>query len=120
MRAQIMRKFPEMAMYLQPKCGEHRLGYCDESLEDWRNCPIGRKRPHKTVVYEAYKRETEKAVKRVRTRQNAPDAPQGALFDTAGYKVQRNAISDDDFIPIEELTEDDYAIIEDEQSGTAR
>jgi hypothetical protein len=42
MRAEIKRKFPDFARYLQPKCGEFRLGYCDESFADWEGCPIGR------------------------------------------------------------------------------
>jgi thymidylate synthase (FAD) len=54
MRAEIMRKLPEFARYLQPKCGEHRLGYCDESYEDWAACPIGRKRPHKKDLFDLY------------------------------------------------------------------
>src|SRR5487761_1667242 len=28
-RADINRKFPELAPYMQPKCGERRTGYCD-------------------------------------------------------------------------------------------
>ena len=59
MRAELNRKFPELARYLQPKCGEHRLGYCDESYEDWQACPIGRKRPHKRdlfQLFDAYRR----------------------------------------------------------------
>ncbi len=54
MRAEIMRTFPEFARYIQPKCGEFRLGYCDESYEDWEACPIGRKRPHKRDLFELY------------------------------------------------------------------
>ncbi|HQW51456.1 MAG TPA: hypothetical protein PL082_05325, partial [Tepidiformaceae bacterium] len=45
--------------YLQPKCGELRLGYCDETEADWAACPIGRVRPHKDVlfrIYEAHRR----------------------------------------------------------------
>lgn len=59
MRAEVMRVVPALGRYLQPKCGEHRLGYCDESEADWAACPIGRVRPHKTVlfrVYEQYRR----------------------------------------------------------------
>ncbi len=56
MRAEVKRKFPELAMYLQPKCGEFRLGYCDESYADWEGCPIGRKRPHKSTLFELYAR----------------------------------------------------------------
>ena len=39
MRAELNRRFPELARYLQPKCGERRGGYCDESLADWEACP---------------------------------------------------------------------------------
>jgi thymidylate synthase (FAD) len=54
MRAELNRKFPELARYLQPKCGEHRLGYCDESYKDWQACPIGRKRPHKRDLFQLF------------------------------------------------------------------
>ena len=54
MRAELMRSFPELAQYVQPKCGEHRLGYCDEAYEDWQACPIGRKRPHKRDLFQIY------------------------------------------------------------------
>ena len=54
MRSEIHRKFPELARYLQPKCGERRWGYCDETEEDWRTCPIGRKRPHKKLLFDLY------------------------------------------------------------------
>jgi thymidylate synthase (FAD) len=59
MRAEVMRTFPELARYLQPKCGEYRMGYCDEAYEDWLACPIGRKRPHKRdlfAIYDAHRR----------------------------------------------------------------
>ncbi len=54
MRAQINRKFPDLAMYIQPKCGDKRWGYCDESVEDWEKCPIGKKRPHKKMLFELF------------------------------------------------------------------
>jgi thymidylate synthase (FAD) len=56
MRAEVKKKFPELTTYIQPKCGEFRLGYCDESYADWEACPIGRKRPHKTTLFELYER----------------------------------------------------------------
>ncbi|HWO73929.1 MAG TPA: FAD-dependent thymidylate synthase [Dehalococcoidia bacterium] len=59
MRAEVMRAFPELGRYLQPKCGERRMGYCDEPYEDWQRCPIGKKRPHKRdlfAIYEAHRR----------------------------------------------------------------
>ncbi len=59
MRAEVGRRLPELVKYIQPKCGELRHGYCDESYEDWARCPIGRKRPHKRdlfAIYDAYRR----------------------------------------------------------------
>jgi thymidylate synthase (FAD) len=54
MRAEVNRSVPELGMYLQPKCGERRWGYCDEDYEAWEACPIGRKRPHKKALFELY------------------------------------------------------------------
>jgi len=56
MRAEIKRVLPEIAVFLQPKCGENRMGYCDESLDEWRKCPLGRIRPHKSVLFELHER----------------------------------------------------------------
>ena len=56
MRAEIKGVLPEIAVFLQPKCGENRMGYCDESLEDWGKCPLGRVRPHKSALFELYER----------------------------------------------------------------
>ena len=59
MRSEVNKVVPEMGRYLQPKCGELRLGYCDETEADWAACPIGRVRPHKDVlfrIYEAHRR----------------------------------------------------------------
>src|SRR5579883_1772519 len=54
MRAEVFKRFPELARQVQPKCGERRMGYCDESLEAWQACPIGRKRPHKSALFEVW------------------------------------------------------------------
>ena len=54
MRAEVARAVPELGGYLQPKCGEFRMGYCDESVEDWEACPIGRVRPHKDALFRLY------------------------------------------------------------------
>ena len=59
MRAEVKRSFPELARYVQPKCGEHRLGYCDEDYEAWEACPLGAKRPHKRTLFELYERALE-------------------------------------------------------------
>ena len=56
MRAEVKRVLPEIAVFIQPKCGEHRMGYCDESLADWEKCPLGRLRPHKSALFELYDR----------------------------------------------------------------
>ena len=53
-RGEVMKVVPELGRYLQPKCGEHRLGYCDESEKDWEACPIGRVRPHKDALFRLY------------------------------------------------------------------
>ena len=58
MRAEVMRVVPELARHLQPKCGEQRMGYCDESQKDWAACPLGRKRPHKGQVLAAFRTST--------------------------------------------------------------
>ena len=54
MRAEVVRAVPELGRYLQPKCGELRTGYCDESLKDWEACPVGRVRPHKDALFRLY------------------------------------------------------------------
>jgi thymidylate synthase (FAD) len=59
MRSEVLKVVPELGRTLQPKCGEHRLGYCDESEKDWAACPIGRVRPHKDALFrlwEAHRR----------------------------------------------------------------
>lgn len=54
MRSEVMRVEPILGRMLQPKCGELRLGYCDETEKDWAACPIGRVRPHKEVLFRIY------------------------------------------------------------------
>ena len=56
MRAEIKRVLPEIAIFLQPKCGENRMGYCDESLDEWAKCPLGKVRPHKSALFEMYEK----------------------------------------------------------------
>ena len=56
MRAEIKRVLPEIAVFLQPKCGENRMGYCDESLDEWAKCPLGKVRPHKAAIFEMYEK----------------------------------------------------------------
>jgi thymidylate synthase (FAD) len=47
MRAEVVRVEPLLGRMLQPKCGERRLGYCDEDFEAYKACPLSRVRPHK-------------------------------------------------------------------------
>ncbi|MCY3920326.1 MAG: FAD-dependent thymidylate synthase [Chloroflexi bacterium] len=54
MRAEVLRAAPELGRMLQPKCGELRMGYCDEDYAAWEACPIGRKRPHKDELFQLY------------------------------------------------------------------
>lgn len=54
MRAEVLKVEPMLGRMLQPKCGELRLGYCDEERKAWEACPIGRVRPHKDVLFAIY------------------------------------------------------------------
>jgi thymidylate synthase (FAD) len=56
MRAVVMKKVPELGRYLQPKCGERRLGYCDEDMKAYEACPLSKVRPHKLTVIDVFKR----------------------------------------------------------------
>jgi thymidylate synthase (FAD) len=56
MRAEIRRVLPEIAVFLQPKCGENRMGYCDESLDEYLKCPLSKARPHKAAIFEMYEK----------------------------------------------------------------
>jgi thymidylate synthase (FAD) len=55
MRREVVKAVPEIGVYLQPKCGEKRLGYCDEPQKEWALCPIGKVRPHKEQLLEVYR-----------------------------------------------------------------
>src|SRR5271154_1221758 len=56
MRAEIKHVLPEIAVFLQPKCGENRMGYCDESLDEYQKCPLSKVRPQKSSLFELYER----------------------------------------------------------------
>src|SRR5258707_11929202 len=56
MRAEIKHVLPEIAVFLQPKCGENRMGYCDESLDEYQKCPLSKARPHKSSLFELYEK----------------------------------------------------------------
>src|SRR5207248_5300880 len=66
MRAELMRRVPELAKYMQPKCGEKRMGYCDEDLKSYEACPLSNSRPHKLQVIEVFKRVRTEAGKPMR------------------------------------------------------
>lgn len=55
MRAEVRKVLPELAKVMQPKCGEARLGYCDEDMKSYQACPLSAARPHKLVLLELYK-----------------------------------------------------------------
>jgi thymidylate synthase (FAD) len=63
MRAEIKRAVPELADAIQPKCGERRMGYCDETLEDWQKCPLGKVRPHKQALFALYQQHGRQALR---------------------------------------------------------
>lgn len=54
MRAAVRRAVPELAAVMQPKCGEARAGYCDESEKDYLACPLSKARPHKAALLALY------------------------------------------------------------------
>lgn len=54
MRAEVMRVVPEIGKFLQPKCGEYRLGYCDEEFKEYLKCPLSKARPHKDELFRIY------------------------------------------------------------------
>jgi thymidylate synthase (FAD) len=55
MRREVVRAAPELGAHIQPKCGEKRMGYCDEPLKDWELCPMGKVRPHKEQLFELFR-----------------------------------------------------------------
>jgi len=55
MRREIVKAIPEIGVYLQPKCGDRRTGYCDEPLKEWEACPIGKVRPHKEQIFQIFR-----------------------------------------------------------------
>jgi len=54
MRAEVRKVVPDLARVMQPKCGEHRMGYCDEDLKAYQACPLAKVRPHKAALFEVY------------------------------------------------------------------
>ena len=54
MRREIVKTVPEIGVTLQPKCGEKRMGYCDEPLTEWEKCPLGKVRPHKEALLQVF------------------------------------------------------------------
>ncbi|MGC8767411.1 MAG: FAD-dependent thymidylate synthase [Brevinematia bacterium] len=60
MRSEIMKVIPELGKFLQPKCGEYRLGYCDEDYKEYQKCPLSKVRPHKDDIFRIYNEYTKK------------------------------------------------------------
>jgi thymidylate synthase (FAD) len=65
MRREVVRVAPELGAYIQPKCGEKRTGYCDETMKDWELCPMGKVRPHKEQIFELFRRHKAGAIEPV-------------------------------------------------------
>jgi thymidylate synthase (FAD) len=55
MRREVMKAVPELGGYLQPKCGDKRMGYCDEPVKEWEKCPLGKVRPHKEQLLSVFR-----------------------------------------------------------------
>jgi len=56
MRREVMKVAPDIGAQLQPKCGDKRMGYCDEPVKDWEQCPIGKVRPHKEQLLDVFRK----------------------------------------------------------------
>jgi thymidylate synthase (FAD) len=55
LRREVMKVAPELGAHLQPKCGDRRMGYCDEPRKEWERCPLGKVRPHKEQILEVFR-----------------------------------------------------------------
>jgi thymidylate synthase (FAD) len=128
MRAELMRRFPELARYVQPKCGEHRMGYCDEALADWERCPLGGlggKRPHKSTLFEAYSAFNDRmgaAAKKKARRKAKQEVQTSTLFDRTEFASDDEAARANHlaqrYVIARDLDEADFQIIEGEESST--
>src|SRR6266566_3236796 len=65
-RNALKAQFPELAKPVQPKCGDQRMGYCDEPLAEYLKCPLGARR------IRLHKDEIVAAAKTGRTLESAP------------------------------------------------
>ncbi len=56
-RNALKAEFPDLAKPIQPKCGDQRMGYCDEPMAEYLKCPLGtrRIRLHKDEILAAAK-----------------------------------------------------------------
>src|SRR5712692_9488564 len=56
-RNALKAEFPDLAKPIQPKCGDQRMGYCDEPMAEYLKCPLGirRVRLHKDEILAAAK-----------------------------------------------------------------
>jgi thymidylate synthase (FAD) len=55
MRREVTKVLPEIGAYLQPKCGDKRMGYCYEPVKEWERCPLGKVRPHKEQILDVFR-----------------------------------------------------------------
>jgi thymidylate synthase (FAD) len=64
-RAEVRRAYPDLATAIQPKCGDHRQGYCNEPLRTYDACPLSRVRPHRAEMVASYGAITEEDLEAV-------------------------------------------------------
>ena len=70
--------------FIQPKCGEYRLGYCDETLADYQKCPLSRVRPHKSMI-------PKRPIVTMATEEESP-ASDAVAFNSAGDSLARSGL----------------------------
>ena len=45
-KSEISHYYPDLGKFIQPKCGSHRQGFCDEDLKDYKGCVLRTQVPH--------------------------------------------------------------------------
>ena len=83
-RGEVGKAVPELKKFIQPKCGEYRLGYCDETLADYQKCPLSRVRPHKSMI-------PKRPIVTMATEEESP-ASDAVVFDSAGDSLARSVL----------------------------
>ena len=94
MRREVVKAVPELGGQLQPKCGDRRMGYCDEPLDEWKRCPIGKVRPHKEQLFEILEQHRTARPSRSPRRTSARSRTRGTRTEHAGERASNRWVRD--------------------------